>query len=67
LSNVIVRQPMRAWTANPFGIAVQVFDILNATQVRDGCISGGAHAKVHRTFQDVCSYYDLRMVVHSEW
>ena len=62
-----MRQPVRAWTGNPFGIAVQVFDILNAIQVRDGSIPGGGRVKVHRTFQDVCSYYDIRMVVHSEW
>ena len=72
LTNVVVRQAMRTGSASPCVIKVHVFDILSVVQASGQstfpeplCTIPGA--KPHRTFQNVCSYYEVRLVVHYDW
>jgi hypothetical protein len=72
LTNVVVRQAMRTGTGHSSVITVQVFDIFSVIQASERfsppeplCKLAGARA--HRTSQNVCSYYDLRMFVRHRW
>jgi hypothetical protein len=72
LTNVVVRESMRTGSGNPTPISVQVFDLLNVigtsrptTYPEPLCRVSGA--STHLTFQNVCSYYDVRMAVCYRW
>ena len=72
LTNIVVHQSMRPWSANSGAMSVQVFDILNVIEApgESGypeplCRLAGANK--HQTFQNVCSYYDIRIVVRYRW
>ena len=63
---------MRAWPGNSSAVNVQVFDILNVIQGTGRttypeplCRLPGANQQL--TFQNVCSYYDVRIVAHYRW
>jgi len=72
LTNVVVRQSMRPWSGNSSPITVQVFDIFSVIQAQGRSWSGEpvcrlAKANAAKTSQDVCSYYDVRLVVRFNW
>lgn len=63
---------MRAWSGSTCPIKVQFFDILNVVQASRRsafpeplCRMSGVNTQ--RTFQNVCSYYDVRIVVRFKW
>lgn len=72
LTNVVVRQSMGTWPGHSTTVAVQVFDILNVLQY-----SGDStfpqplfrldERSAQRTFQNVCSYYQVRIAVRHPW
>ena len=63
---------MRAWSGNSPAISVQVFDILNVIQAAGRtsypeplCRLAGTNQQL--TFQNVCSYYTVRIIVRYKW
>ena len=72
LTNVVVHQSVRAWPGHSASVAVQVFDILNVLQSRGDStfpeplfrLNGMEH---QHTFQNVCSYYQVRVAVRYHW
>jgi hypothetical protein len=63
---------MRTGSGSTCTIKVQVFDILNVIQASGQsnfpepmCRIAGANT--HHTSQDVCSYYDVRIVARYQW
>jgi len=72
LTNVVVRQSMRAWSGNCSAVNVQVFDLLSVIQESGrttfpGPLCRVAGANRHQTFQNVCSYYDVKITVRFRW
>jgi hypothetical protein len=72
LTNVVVRQSMRTGSGSSSAIKVQVFDILNVIQAagassfpEPSCRLPGVNTQ--KTFQNVCSYYDVRIAVRFKW
>ena len=72
LTNVVVRQSMRTGSGSSSAIRVQVFDILNVIQASGDssfpeslCRMPGVNTQ--STFQNVCSYYDVRVVARFTW
>lgn len=72
LTNIVVHEPMRPWSGNFCAMKVQVFDILNVIQAPGQsaypeplCRLAGANTQ--QTFHNVCSYYDIRIVVRYRW
>ena len=72
LTNVVVRQSMRTGSGSSSAVKVQVFDILNVIQAsgklsfpNPSCRIPGVNTQ--QTYQNVCSYYDVRIAVRFEW
>jgi len=72
LTNVVVRQSMRTGSGASSPLKVQVFDILNVIQApglssfpEPLCRIPGANTQ--HTFQNVCSYYTVRIAVRYSW
>jgi hypothetical protein len=68
LTNVVVRQTMRSWTGQSCNVDVQVFDVLHLLGASDSAgepqppfAPGGPPRP--RTFQNVGSYYHIRLTV----
>jgi hypothetical protein len=71
LTNVVVHQSMQSWPGHSTAVAVQVFDILSVLQSSgDSAFPqplfrlDGMRAP---TFQNVCSYYQVRLAVRYKW
>ena len=63
---------MRTGAGTTCAITVHVFDILNVLQASGLSsfpepLSRIAGVNTQRTFQNVCSYYDVRLVVRYSW
>lgn len=63
---------MRTWSGESAAIDVQVFDILNVLHAsgrmayrEPSCRLAGTNP--HLTFQNVCSYYNVRIAVRYKW
>ncbi len=63
---------MRVSSGNCSSVSVEVFDILNVFQASGQnrlseplCRLTGESRQ--RTFQNVCTYYDVRIAVHFKW
>src|SRR4029079_8130205 len=54
------------WTAGSAMVSVQVFDLMGRATYRE-VFSPIPNATRQQTFQNVCSYYDVRMVVRRRW
>jgi hypothetical protein len=54
------------WSSSSATISVQVFDLIGRAAYREPFSPIQSVAK-HQTFQNVCSYYDVRFVVHYTW
>ncbi|HEY6828903.1 MAG TPA: hypothetical protein VI259_18715 [Gemmatimonadaceae bacterium] len=72
LTNVVVRESMRAWSGNVSPIRVQVFDILNVIQASGRTnypepLCRFNRGSAQKTFQNVCSYYDVKIVARYKW
>jgi len=66
LTNIVVRQSERMWAVSPAMVSVQVFDLIGRAIYRE-VFSPIPNATRQQTFQNVCSYYDVRMVVRRRW
>jgi hypothetical protein len=72
LTNVIVREPLHTWPGHSTAVAVQVFDILSVLQASGDSpfpqplfrLDG---MRAQHTFQNVCSYYQVRIAVRHKW
>ena len=63
---------MRAWSGHVSTIHVQVFDILNVIQASGRTnypepLCRFDRASTLTTSQNVCSYYDVKIVARYEW
>lgn len=63
---------MRTGSGSPCTMTVRVFDILNVVQAPGLSSFPEALCRIpgvntHRTFQNVCSYYAVRVVARYEW
>jgi hypothetical protein len=72
LTNVVVRQTMRTGSGSTCAITVHVFDIINVLQASGLSLFAEPLSRIpgvntQRTFQNVCSYYDVRFVVRYDW
>jgi len=54
------------WAVSPAMVSVQVFDLIGRAIYRE-VFSPIPNATRQQTFQNVCSYYDVRMVVRRRW
>ena len=72
LTNVVVRESMRAWSGHVSAIHVQVFDILNVIQASGRTsypepVCRFDRGSTQTTSQNVCSYYDVKIVARYKW
>ena len=72
LTNVVVRQSMRTGAGSTCALKVHVFQILDVIQAAGPSSLAAPSLRIpgvntHQTFQNVCSYYDVKLVVRYEW